>query len=72
MGTDKRVINMLIPINNIDDLRKVFQQEGFSEEEIREGFYNANPNLKRPDEKVERTVKKLCNNQSKSQGGCLS
>lgn len=58
-------MNMLIPINNIDDLRKVFQQEGFSEEEIREGFYNANPNLKRPDEKVERTVKKLCNSQSK-------
>lgn len=63
---------MLIPINNIDDLRKVFQQEGFSEEEIREGFYNANPNLKRPDEKVERTVQKLCNSQSKRHGGCLS
>lgn len=56
---------MLIPINNVDDLRKVFQQEGFSDEEIREGFYNANPNLKRPDEKVERTVQKLCNSQSK-------
>lgn len=63
---------MLIPINNIDDLRKVFQKEGFSEEEIREGFYNANPNLKRPDEKVECIVQMLCDNQSQSQGGCLS
>ena len=53
---------MKIPIHSIEDLRKVFEQENFTEEEIREGFYNANPDLTRPNEKIERTVQKLCNN----------
>ena len=56
---------MKIPIHSIEDLRKVFEQENFTEEEIREGFYNANPDLTRPNEKIERTVQKLCSNNSK-------
>lgn len=63
---------MKTPIHSIEDLRKVFEKEGFSENEIREGFYNANPKLKRPNERVENTVRKLCINQSWMQGGCLS
>ena len=63
---------MKIPIHSIEDLRKVFEQENFTEEEIREGFYNANPDLTRPNEKIERTVQKLCNNHSSIEDGCLS
>ena len=54
-----------IPIHSIEDLRKAFEQENFTEEEIREGFYNANPDLTRPNEKIEQTVQKLCSNNSK-------
>ena len=63
---------MKIPIHTIEDLRKVFEKEGYSEEEIREGFYNANPKLERPNERVENTVRKIMDNQSESQGDCLS
>lgn len=55
---------MKTPIHTIEDLRKVFEKEAFSEDEIREGFYNANPKLERPNERVENTVRKLCVNQS--------
>ena len=60
-----KAMNKKIPIHSIEDLRKVFEQENFTEEEIREGFYNANPDLTRPNEKIERTVQKLCSNNSK-------
>ena len=63
---------MKIPIHTIEDLRKVFEKEGYSEDEIREGFYNANPKLERPNERVENTVRKIMDNQSESQGDCLS
>ena len=56
---------MKTPIHSIEDLRKVFEQENFTEEENREGFYNANPDLTRPNEKIERTVQKFCSNNSK-------
>ncbi|WP_300302130.1 hypothetical protein [uncultured Muribaculum sp.] len=55
---------MKTPIHTIEDLRKVFEKEGFSEDEIREGFYNANPKLERPNKRVENTVRKLCVNHS--------
>ena len=51
---------MNIPIKSYDDLHRIFiEEEKLSEEEFREGFYNANPNLKYPDERVERTIQKL-------------
>ena len=67
---------MEIELKTYEDFRQVFiEQEKLTEEEFREGLYNANKTIQRPCPKIENFVRRIyypTTEELESEGGCLS
>lgn len=67
---------MMIELKTYADFRRVFiEQEKLTEDEFRQGFYNADTTIQHPCPKIEKFVRIVYNPtqlELDSEGGCLS